>query len=52
MAVIDRLEEPERRIEPGPEFTVGDRADVWNSYDFIFPGVFLQRTSFRYASSS
>ena len=26
--------------------TVGERADVWNSYDFIFPGVFLQRTSF------
>src|SRR5882757_1926917 len=26
--------------------TVGERADVWNSYDFVFPGVFLQRTSF------
>jgi vanillate O-demethylase monooxygenase subunit len=26
--------------------TVGERADVWNSYDFFFPGVFLQRTSF------
>src|SRR4029077_20711976 len=26
--------------------TVGARADVWNSYDFFFPGVFLQRTSF------
>jgi vanillate O-demethylase monooxygenase subunit len=25
---------------------VGERADVWNSYDFVFPGVFLQRTSF------
>jgi vanillate O-demethylase monooxygenase subunit len=25
---------------------VGERADVWNSYDFVFPGLFLQRTSF------
>ena len=25
---------------------LGERADVWNSYDFVFPGVFLQRTSF------
>jgi vanillate O-demethylase monooxygenase subunit len=26
--------------------TLGERVDVWNSYDFVFPGVFLQRTSF------
>src|SRR5436190_13599501 len=25
---------------------LGERLDVWNSYDFLFPGVFLQRTSF------
>ena len=25
---------------------LGERVDVWNSYDFFFPGVFLQRTSF------
>jgi phenylpropionate dioxygenase-like ring-hydroxylating dioxygenase large terminal subunit len=25
---------------------LGDRVDVWNSYDFVFPGVFLQRTVF------
>ena len=25
---------------------LGERVDVWNSYDFVFPGVFLQRTSF------
>ena len=25
---------------------LGERVDVWNSYDFLFPGVFLQRTSF------
>ena len=25
---------------------LGERVDVWNSYDFIFPGVFLQRTVF------
>jgi vanillate O-demethylase monooxygenase subunit len=25
---------------------LGERLDVWNSYDFFFPGVFLQRTTF------
>ncbi|MFO1080143.1 MAG: aromatic ring-hydroxylating dioxygenase subunit alpha [Reyranellaceae bacterium] len=25
---------------------VGEVSDVWNSYDFVFPGLFLQRTSF------
>jgi len=25
---------------------LGERVDVWNAYDFIFPGVFLQRTVF------
>ncbi len=25
---------------------LGERVDVWNSYDFVFPGVFLQRTAF------
>lgn len=25
---------------------LGERVDVWNSYDFVFPGVFLQRTVF------
>jgi len=30
---------------------LGERIDVWNSYDFHFPGVFLQRTSF-YPSGS
>jgi phenylpropionate dioxygenase-like ring-hydroxylating dioxygenase large terminal subunit len=25
---------------------LGERLDVWNSYDFLFPGLFLQRTSF------
>ena len=25
---------------------LGERVDVWNAYDFLFPGVFLQRTSF------
>jgi vanillate O-demethylase monooxygenase subunit len=25
---------------------LGERVDVWNSYDFLFPGVFLQRTGF------
>jgi phenylpropionate dioxygenase-like ring-hydroxylating dioxygenase large terminal subunit len=25
---------------------LGERVDVWNSYDFVFPGVFLQRTGF------
>jgi vanillate O-demethylase monooxygenase subunit len=25
---------------------LGERLDVWNSYDFVFPGVFLQRTGF------
>jgi vanillate O-demethylase monooxygenase subunit len=25
---------------------LGERVDVWNSYDFLFPGIFLQRTSF------
>ena len=25
---------------------LGERLDVWNSYDFLFPGVFLQRTGF------
>ena len=25
---------------------LGDRLDVWNSYDFLFPGIFLQRTGF------
>jgi len=25
---------------------LGERLDVWNSYDFLFPGIFLQRTSF------
>ena len=25
---------------------LGERLDVWNSYDFLFPGVFLQRTAF------
>ncbi|MFI5001294.1 MAG: Rieske 2Fe-2S domain-containing protein [Reyranellales bacterium] len=25
---------------------LGERLDVWNSYDFVFPGIFLQRTAF------
>ena len=25
---------------------LGERLDVWNSYDFLFPGIFLQRTAF------
>jgi vanillate O-demethylase monooxygenase subunit len=25
---------------------LGERLDVWNSYDFVFPGIFLQRTGF------
>jgi vanillate O-demethylase monooxygenase subunit len=25
---------------------LGERVDVWNSYDFLFPGIFLQRTGF------
>jgi vanillate O-demethylase monooxygenase subunit len=25
---------------------LGDVVDVWNSYDFLFPGIFLQRTGF------
>jgi vanillate O-demethylase monooxygenase subunit len=25
---------------------LGERLDVWNSYDFLFPGLFLQRTGF------
>jgi phenylpropionate dioxygenase-like ring-hydroxylating dioxygenase large terminal subunit len=25
---------------------LGERVDVWNSYDFLFPGIFLQQTSF------
>jgi phenylpropionate dioxygenase-like ring-hydroxylating dioxygenase large terminal subunit len=25
---------------------VGERVDLWNSYDFVFPGIFLQRTGF------
>ncbi len=25
---------------------LGERVDVWTTYDFIFPGVFLQRTGF------
>ncbi|MCX7361910.1 MAG: aromatic ring-hydroxylating dioxygenase subunit alpha [Alphaproteobacteria bacterium] len=25
---------------------LGERVDVWNSYDFVFPGIFLQRTTF------
>ena len=25
---------------------LGERVDVWNSYDFLFPGIFLQRTTF------
>jgi len=25
---------------------LGERVDVWNTYDFLFPGIFLQRTAF------
>ena len=25
---------------------LGERVDVWNAYDFVFPGIFLQRTVF------
>lgn len=25
---------------------LGEKADVWTTYDFLFPGLFLQRTSF------
>jgi vanillate O-demethylase monooxygenase subunit len=25
---------------------LGERVDVWNTYDFLFPGLFLQRTGF------
>src|SRR5262249_36933978 len=25
---------------------LGERLDVWTAYDFLFPGVFLQRTAF------
>lgn len=25
---------------------LGERVDLWNSYDFLFPGIFLQRTGF------
>lgn len=25
---------------------LGERVDVWNSYDFLFPGIFIQRTGF------
>lgn len=25
---------------------LGERADVWTTYDFLFPGIFLQRTGF------
>lgn len=25
---------------------LGERADVWTTYDFLFPGLFLQRTTF------
>jgi phenylpropionate dioxygenase-like ring-hydroxylating dioxygenase large terminal subunit len=31
---------------------VGECADVWNSYDFVFPGLFLQRTSFHPAGTA
>jgi vanillate O-demethylase monooxygenase subunit len=31
---------------------LGERLDVWNSYDFLFPGVFLQRTSFHPAGTA
>jgi vanillate O-demethylase monooxygenase subunit len=31
---------------------LGERADVWNAYDFVFPGVFLQRTSFYAAGTA
>jgi vanillate O-demethylase monooxygenase subunit len=31
---------------------LGERLDVWNSYDFLFPGVFLQRTAFHPAGAA
>jgi vanillate O-demethylase monooxygenase subunit len=31
---------------------LGERVDVWNSYDFLFPGVFLQRTRFYAAGTA
>ncbi len=31
---------------------LGERLDVWNSYDFLFPGLFLQRTSFHPAGTA
>ncbi len=31
---------------------LGERVDVWNAYDFLFPGVFLQRTSFHAAGTA
>jgi len=30
----------------------GDRLDLWNAYDFLFPGVFLLRTSFYAAGTA
>ena len=31
---------------------LGDRVDVWTTYDFLFPGVFLQRTAFHAAGTA
>ncbi len=31
---------------------LGERVDVWNSYDFLFPGIFLQRTDFHPAGTA
>ena len=31
---------------------LGDRLDVWTTYDFLFPGIFLQRTAFHPAGTA
>ena len=31
---------------------LGERVDVWTTYDFVFPGIFIQRTSFHPAGTA
>lgn len=31
---------------------IGETADVWTTYDFLFPGIFLQRTAFHPAGTA
>lgn len=51
MTEIDHGLRFQRWIEDHPprgfmKSTLGERLDVWNTYDLLFPGIFLQRTSF------